>query len=72
VWPVDDRNENVPLHPDDEVVIFNERYMLERISTSFTDPYQRLTIDPPVPNPATKRYARWRAGEWDVWILEKV
>jgi len=71
LWPVDDRNAGVPVHAGDDVFVFSERYMWDHVSTMATDPYQRLTLDPPVPNPDTKRYARWRAGEWDIWRLEK-
>jgi phospholipase C len=40
-------------------------------SGTWYDPYQRLCLDPFDPkHPKAVRYARWRAGEWDIWRIE--
>src|SRR6266850_1302601 len=67
-WLVNDRVDDQPLHPDDEVFIFSERYLPDRL-TLYYDPYQRLTLDPY--KRTEKRWARFRAGEWDIWKIEK-
>ena len=77
MWLVNDRANDVPLYSGDEVVIFNAGYMPEElyrrpvVGGNVADPYQRLTMDPDHEDNAT-RYVKWRAGEWDVWQIEKV
>lgn len=70
VWLVNDRTEGIPLHADDEVILFAERYLPENLTTGtmFYDPYQRLTVDP---EGVGTRYLKWRAGEWDLWRLQR-
>jgi len=71
VWLVNDRTEGIPLHADDEVILFAERYLPENLTTgsTFYDPYQRLTID--LEGGGGTRYLKWRAGEWDLWRMQR-
>jgi hypothetical protein len=76
-WIVNDRNYDVELFYGDELLIFSERYLPERLKNpiegaNLVDPYKRLMVDAYSPQaPAAIRYLSWRAGEWDLWVLEK-
>ena len=74
-WLIGDRISGKPLHPADEVYLFTDRYWWEpdksgsEVSVGFAggyDPYQKLTISEGNPE-----YAGFRAGEWDVWMIER-
>ncbi|PRQ06582.1 alkaline phosphatase family protein [Enhygromyxa salina] len=69
IWLINDRVEGVPIHAGDEVILFAECYLPEKLKGggSYNDPYQRLTVET---GSATTRYVKWRAGEWDIWKLE--
>lgn len=72
-WLVNDRNRSVELAYGDEVMLFSEQYLPKNLAQPFggvelCDPYKRMMLDAPK---GGVRYASWRAGEWDVWRLEK-
>jgi phospholipase C len=75
---VNDRNDRVELYYGDEVYLFSEQYLPKHMPEPFSgvslwDPYKRLTVDPYNPlAPKTVRYPTWRAGEWDIWVIEPV
>ncbi len=77
-WLVNDRNYDIPLFYGDEVFLFSERYLPERLANpvagvGLVDPYKRLHVDPYNSSaPNARRYVSWRAGEWDIWVLERV
>jgi phospholipase C len=76
-WLVNDRNLDVELFYGDELLLFSERYLPERLKNpiqgaGLIDPYKRLMVDPlSTQAPNATRYVSWRAGEWDIWVLEK-
>lgn len=76
-WIVNDRNYDIELFYGDELILFSERYLPERLSqpvsgVALVDPYKRLMVDPYSSQaPNATRYLSWRAGEWDIWLLEK-
>jgi hypothetical protein len=76
-WLLNDRNEEVELFYGDELLLFSERYLPERLKNpvqgaNLVDPYKRLMVDAYSSQaPAATRYVSWRAGEWDLWVLEK-
>jgi phospholipase C len=76
-WIVNDRNAGVELFYGDELLLFSERYLPERLTTpiagaGLVDPYKRLVVDPVnALAPNSTRYVTWRAGEWDLWVLDK-
>ena len=61
----------------DELTIISEQYLPKNLPESFSgvalvDPYKHLMVDPyNATAPRATRYASWRAGEWDLWVLEK-
>jgi phospholipase C len=65
VWPLDDRSEDGPLFAGEDLLIFPEVYLPENLKTGgwVYDPYQKLS--------AEGGYLKWRAGEWDIWQLER-
>lgn len=69
IWLLDDRVSGKELYPGDQVLLFSERYQPGKVSTGATgyDPYMRLT--PQAPDKLT--YLTFRAGEWDVWKIER-
>ncbi|KIG15452.1 Phospholipase C 4 precursor [Enhygromyxa salina] len=77
-WIVNDRNVGTELVYGDELFLFSERYLPKNLAQPFSgvtlcDPYKRLTIDPfDFRARNAVRYASWRAGEWDIWVLEPV
>jgi phospholipase C len=66
IWPFNDRVEDGPLFPGEDLLIFPEVYLAENITTGswVYDPYQKLS--------AEGGFLKWRAGEWDIWQLERV
>ena len=70
-WLWNDRVEGEPLYFGDEVLLMSDRYEPENL-TLWYDPYQRLSLDAwDETAPRVRRWARFRAGEWDMWKLEK-
>lgn len=77
-WLVNDRNTETELFFGDELLLFSERYLPENLKSTplqgvgLVDPYKRLVVDPyDARAPNTTRYVTWRAGEWDLWVLER-
>lgn len=71
VWLFESRVKGSEIHPNDEVVIFSERYLPHNVSTTVTDPLQKLTVEAKTSGWVDKnRYAKFRAGQWDIWKLE--
>lgn len=71
VWPFAERVEGAEIHPNDEVVIFSERYLPKNVSTTVTDPLQKLTVEAQSSGWIdSNRYAKFRAGHWDIWKIE--
>ncbi|HUJ27666.1 MAG TPA: alkaline phosphatase family protein, partial [Myxococcales bacterium] len=75
VWLVGDRVSGRAIHPGDEVVLFSEIYWWEPdgeppVNTGKTgyDPYQRLAVSEMYQEDV---FAGFRAGEWDVWVVER-
>ncbi len=74
VWLTNDRVEGAPLYDGDEVFVMSDIYDQDKVNTGMRgyDPWQRLTIDPyDAKTPKAKRWAKFRAGKWDVWRIEK-
>jgi len=76
MWLVGDRVEGRPLYSGDEVFLFSEEYWWQQdkklaVNTGKTgyDPYQKLTVDSSNLH-AVDTYAKFQAGEWDIWVLE--
>ncbi|PRQ08560.1 alkaline phosphatase family protein [Enhygromyxa salina] len=65
VWPMNDRVADGPLFPGEDLLIFPERYLPENIKTGawVYDPYQKLSVQ--------EGFVKWRAGQWDIWQLER-
>jgi phospholipase C len=76
-WLVNDRNEGVELFYGDEIYLFSEQYQPKHTPEPFSgvslwDPFKRLTVNPVDPRASgATRYATWRAGYWDIWVLER-
>lgn len=74
VWLVNDRVEGAELYDGDEVYLMSDVYHQDKVNTGMKgyDPWQRLTIDPYDANtPRAQRWAKFRAGKWDIWRIEK-
>ncbi len=81
-WLHNDRNETTELKFGDKLFLFAESYDIENLNSYYTqpvagvslfDPYQKLTVEPYNPSaPGVTRYGKWRAGEWDMWVMEPV